>query len=70
MLNIKETFFFLQSDKGGDMLFKDNWTTYLKARLNCSIPGEYPFYFDELQSTYLLQSNNETLLYGVFTTPE
>nr|XP_022335242.1 semaphorin-5B-like [Crassostrea virginica]XP_022335250.1 semaphorin-5B-like [Crassostrea virginica]XP_022335258.1 semaphorin-5B-like [Crassostrea virginica]XP_022335266.1 semaphorin-5B-like [Crassostrea virginica] len=59
-----------KSDKGGDMLFKDNWTTYLKARLNCSIPGEYPFYFDELQSTYLLQSNNETLLYGVFTTPD
>lgn len=52
------------------MLFKDYWTTYLKARLNCSIPGEYPFYFDELQSTYLLQSNNESLLYGVFTTPE
>lgn len=59
-----------KSDKGGDMHFKDNWTTYLKARLNCSIPGEYPFYFDELQSTYLLQSNNESLLYGVFTTPD
>ncbi|XP_061181416.1 semaphorin-5A-like [Saccostrea echinata] len=59
-----------KSDKGGEMFFKDNWTTYLKARLNCSIPGEYPFYFDELQSTYLLKHNNESLLYGVFTTPD
>ena len=23
----------------------------MKARLNCSVPGEYPFYFDEIQST-------------------
>lgn len=25
------------------------WTTFLKARLNCSIPGEFPFYFDEIR---------------------
>ena len=26
-----------------------SWTSYLKARLNCSVPGEYPFYFDDIQ---------------------
>ncbi|XP_059175593.1 semaphorin-5A-like [Physella acuta] len=44
------------------------WTTFLKTRLNCSLPGEYPFYFDELQSTYY--SEDKKLVYGVFTTPK
>jgi hypothetical protein len=30
---------------------QNRWTTYLKSRLNCSVPGDYPFYFDEIQST-------------------
>ena len=29
------------------------WTTYLKSRLNCSIPGDYPFYFNHLRKNYL-----------------
>ncbi|KAJ8307413.1 hypothetical protein KUTeg_015497 [Tegillarca granosa] len=59
-----------KNDQGGDLVLDDNWTTFLKARMNCSIPGEFPFYFDELQSTFLLKSPEETLLYGIFTTPE
>lgn len=39
------------NDKGGIHKFSNKWTTFLKARLNCSVPGEYPFYFDEIQST-------------------
>ena len=27
------------------------WTTYLKSRLNCSIPGDYPFYFNHLRKS-------------------
>lgn len=36
-------------DKGGPHSYRDRWTSFLKARLNCSIPGEYPFYFDEIR---------------------
>ncbi|CDW54607.1 Sema and PSI domain containing protein [Trichuris trichiura] len=53
---------------------RDNWTSFVKARLNCSSPGEFPHYFDELVSTSeavpldssLLQSK---LIYGVFNSP-
>jgi hypothetical protein len=33
----------------GKIIFFQNWATYLKARLNCSIPGDFPFFFDEIQ---------------------
>lgn len=36
-------------DKGGPHRFRNRWTTYLKSRLNCSIPGEFPFYFNEIR---------------------
>ena len=26
------------------------WTTFVKARLNCSVPAEYPFCYDHIQS--------------------
>lgn len=32
-------------------IYRNHWTTFVKARLNCSIPGEFPFYFNEIQST-------------------
>lgn len=61
-------------DKGGPYKYGDHWTTFLKARLNCSIPGEFPFYFDEIQSASNLIRGNyngrfEQIIYGVFTTP-
>ena len=56
-----------QGDSGGNkFLLEDNWTTFNKARLNCSLPGAYPFYFNELQSTFY--SESEQLIYAVFTT--
>lgn len=63
-----------KKDKGGPHLFGDRWTTFLKARLNCSVPGDYPFYFDEIQATsdIIKGEYNRTkgeLIYGVFTTP-
>lgn len=36
-------------DTGGRNILTQNWVTYLKARLNCSIPGEFPFYFNEIR---------------------
>lgn len=38
-----------KNDKGGPNKFGDRWTSFLKTRLNCSMPGEYPFYFDEIR---------------------
>jgi len=57
-----------KSDQGGPRKFRDNWTTFLKSRLNCSVPGEHPFYFDQIQATSGLVDGH--LIYGVFTTPD
>ncbi|XP_021930955.1 semaphorin-1A isoform X2 [Zootermopsis nevadensis] len=61
-------------DKGGPHQFGDRWTSFLKSRLNCSVPGDYPFYFNEIQSTSDIIDGSygdhvEKLIYGVFTTP-
>ncbi|KAL4712745.1 hypothetical protein ACJJTC_008042 [Scirpophaga incertulas] len=65
------------NDKGGPRTFSDRWTSFLKTRLNCSMPGEYPFYFDEIQATTELISgiygsgnSRNDIIYGVFTTPQ
>ncbi|XP_066967257.1 semaphorin-1A-like isoform X6 [Macrobrachium rosenbergii] len=64
-----------KADKGGSQLrFKSSWTSFLKSRLNCSVPGEYPFYFDEIQSTTdiipgMYGGQKHELMYAVFTTP-
>ena len=61
-----------KGDKGGPHKYRNKWTTFAKARLNCSVPGDSPFYFDEIQSTsrIISKSSNEDLIYAVFTTPE
>lgn len=56
-----------KKDTGGKNILSQNWATYLKARLNCSIPGEFPFYFNEIQSIYRVPGDN-TKFYGTFTT--
>ncbi|OXB65581.1 hypothetical protein ASZ78_015041, partial [Callipepla squamata] len=55
-----------KNDIGGRFLLEDTWTTFMKARLNCSRAGEIPFYYNELQSTFYLPEQD--LIYGVFTT--
>ncbi|XP_024612285.1 semaphorin-5B isoform X1 [Neophocaena asiaeorientalis asiaeorientalis] len=55
-----------KNDMGGRFLLEDTWTTFMKARLNCSRPGEVPFYYNELQSAFHLPEQD--LIYGVFTT--
>ncbi|XP_061387720.1 semaphorin-2A [Musca vetustissima] len=56
-----------KKDVGGKNILAHNWATYLKARLNCSISGEFPFYFNEIQSVYQLP-NDKTRFYATFTT--
>ncbi|KAI4886606.1 hypothetical protein NFI96_000804 [Prochilodus magdalenae] len=55
-----------QNDVGGRFLLEDTWTTFMKARLNCSRSGDVPFYYNELQSTFYLPEQD--IIYGVFTT--
>lgn len=57
-----------KNDPGGTQILKDNWTSFVKARLNCSLPGDYPFYFNEVQG--MVYSQEEGILYATFTTPE
>uniref|UniRef100_A0A3B3BUQ5 Sema domain, transmembrane domain (TM), and cytoplasmic domain, (semaphorin) 6Ca n=1 Tax=Oryzias melastigma TaxID=30732 RepID=A0A3B3BUQ5_ORYME len=59
-----------KNDNGGSPRVLDRyWTSFLKARLNCSVPGDSFFYFDVLQSlTNVLQINQRPAVVGVFTT--
>jgi len=60
-----------KNDEGGPHTFRNKWTTFLKTRLNCSVPGSYPFYFDQIQSmSQLIRTKNEDVVFGVFNTPE
>ncbi|XP_058797788.1 semaphorin-5A [Phymastichus coffea] len=55
-------------DPGGSpLIMKDTWTTFSKARMNCSLPGEFPFYYDEIQGA--AYQPEEGLVYATFTTP-
>jgi chondroitin sulfate proteoglycan 4 len=54
---------------GQQQLLKDStWTTFVKARLNCSVPAESPFYYDHIQSVVYVEE--ERLFYAAFTTAE
>ena len=62
-----------KNDHGGPHKWQNKWTTYVKTRLNCSVGGDFPFYFDEVQGTSfnMIDTNNgDKLIYGVFTTPD
>lgn len=57
-------------DTGGSPRALDrHWTSFLKLRLNCSVPGDSTFYFDVLQSlTGPVNLHGRSALFGVFTT--
>ncbi|XP_078283590.1 semaphorin-6D isoform X5 [Rhinoraja longicauda] len=59
-----------KNDVGGSQrVLEKHWTSFLKARLNCSVPGDSFFYFDVLQSvTDIIQINGYPTVIGVFTT--
>ena len=54
-----------KDDNGGE---KKSWTSFLKSRLNCSVPGDIPFYFDEIQSLH--RDPTDSSVYALFTTPD
>ncbi|XP_072500878.1 semaphorin-6C isoform X5 [Notamacropus eugenii] len=57
-------------DVGGSPRALDrHWTSFLKLRLNCSVPGDSAFYFDVLQAlTGPVPLHGRPALFGVFTT--
>ncbi|VFV17357.1 semaphorin-3B isoform X1 [Panthera pardus] len=60
-----------RNDVGGQRSLVNKWTTFLKARLVCSVPGvEGDTHFDHLQDMFLLSLRDRwsPLLYAVFST--
>uniref|UniRef100_A0A3Q2EII9 Sema domain, immunoglobulin domain (Ig), short basic domain, secreted, (semaphorin) 3D n=1 Tax=Cyprinodon variegatus TaxID=28743 RepID=A0A3Q2EII9_CYPVA len=65
-------YLFTQNDVGGLRSLTSKWTTFLKARLVCSIPGPdgVDTHFDELQDIFLLHTRDDKnpIVYAVFST--
>ncbi|XP_045718277.1 semaphorin-3B isoform X3 [Mirounga angustirostris] len=60
-----------RNDVGGQRSLVNKWTTFLKARLVCSVPGvEGDTHFDQLQDVFLLSLRDRwsPLLYAAFST--
>uniref|UniRef100_A0A8C8A9C7 Sema domain, immunoglobulin domain (Ig), short basic domain, secreted, (semaphorin) 3B n=1 Tax=Oryzias sinensis TaxID=183150 RepID=A0A8C8A9C7_9TELE len=68
----EQRFCFNQNDLGGQRSLVNKWTTFLKTRLICSVPGAdgSDTYFDELRDVFLLQTRDRKhpLVYAVFST--
>ncbi|XP_073508410.1 semaphorin-3C [Phyllobates terribilis] len=60
------------NDIGGQRSLVNKWTTFLKARLVCSVMDDdgTETHFDELEDVFLMEADNprSTLVYGIFTT--
>lgn len=61
-----------KNDMGGHRSLVNKWTTFLKARLMCSVPGANGIdtHFDELQDVFLMSSKDpkNPVIYAIFTT--
>ncbi|GLD65069.1 semaphorin-4G-like protein, partial [Lates japonicus] len=56
-----------KGDRGGRLTLQKRWTSFLKARLMCSLP-EYDFHFNMLRSVFIMPGHTpqDTLFYGIF----
>ncbi|XP_023647163.1 semaphorin-3ab [Paramormyrops kingsleyae] len=61
-----------KNDFGGHRSLVNKWTTFLKARLVCSVPGNNGIdtHFDELQDVFMMSSKDpkNPVIYAVFAT--
>ncbi|XP_040889077.1 semaphorin-3D [Toxotes jaculatrix] len=61
-----------KNDVGGKRSLINRWTTFLKARLVCSVPGPsgVDTHFDELEDIFVLETKDpqNPTIYGVFST--
>ncbi|XP_028661095.1 semaphorin-6A isoform X2 [Erpetoichthys calabaricus] len=60
-----------KNDRGGSQrVLEKQWTSFLKARLNCSVPGDSHFYFNMLQAvTNVIHLNGRDVVLATFSTP-
>ncbi|XP_063820246.1 semaphorin-6A isoform X5 [Pseudophryne corroboree] len=60
-----------KNDMGGSQrVLEKQWTSFLKARLNCSVPGDSHFYFNILQAvTDVIHINGRDVVLATFSTP-
>ncbi|XP_051949900.1 semaphorin-6A-like isoform X4 [Xyrauchen texanus] len=60
-----------KNDRGGSQrVLEKQWTSFLKTRLNCSIPGDSHFYFNILQAvTDVIHINGHDVVMATFSTP-
>uniref|UniRef100_A0A8C3J5P8 Semaphorin 6B n=1 Tax=Calidris pygmaea TaxID=425635 RepID=A0A8C3J5P8_9CHAR len=60
-----------KNDMGGSQrVLEKQWTSFLKARLNCSVPGDSHFYFNVIQAvTDILELDGRPMVLAVFSTP-
>ncbi|XP_024102938.2 semaphorin-6A isoform X3 [Pongo abelii] len=60
-----------KNDMGGSQrVLEKQWTSFLKARLNCSVPGDSHFYFNILQAvTDVIRINGRDIVLATFSTP-
>uniref|UniRef100_A0A668ATG7 Semaphorin 6A n=1 Tax=Myripristis murdjan TaxID=586833 RepID=A0A668ATG7_9TELE len=60
-----------KNDRGGSQrVLEKQWTSFLKSRLNCSIPGDSHFYFNILQAvTDVIHINGRDVVMATFSTP-
>ncbi|XP_045058645.2 semaphorin-6B isoform X2 [Desmodus rotundus] len=60
-----------KNDVGGSpRVLEKQWTSFLKARLNCSVPGDSHFYFNVLQAvTGVVSLGGRPLVLAIFSTP-
>ncbi|KAK1174505.1 semaphorin-6A-like isoform X1 [Acipenser oxyrinchus oxyrinchus] len=60
-----------KNDQGGSQrVLEKQWTSFLKARLNCSVPGDSHFYFNILQAvTDVIRINGRDVVMATFSTP-
>uniref|UniRef100_K7FLR3 Semaphorin 6B n=1 Tax=Pelodiscus sinensis TaxID=13735 RepID=K7FLR3_PELSI len=60
-----------KNDMGGSQrVLEKQWTSFLKARLNCSVPGDSHFYFNVIQSvTDIVELGGRPVVLAVFSTP-
>ncbi|XP_046762293.1 semaphorin-3E isoform X1 [Gallus gallus] len=60
------------NDMGGQRMLVNKWSTFLKTRLVCSVPGRNGIdtHFDELEDVFLLQTrdNKNPVIFGLFST--
>ncbi|XP_029019670.1 semaphorin-6A isoform X3 [Betta splendens] len=60
-----------KNDRGGSpRVLEKQWTSFLKSRLNCSIPGDSHFYFNILQAvTDVIHVSGRDVVMATFSTP-